>query len=206
MDDDVDDGVDDTVNEGVDDTVDEGVDDGADDTAHGDFWIQVASLPLKEKADRLSAQLRKKGHKAETFAYGGPQAGWWHVVRIGPYPSRIDAESARLDFVRSEPMSTVVMPRARGPYHIQIASLRSESAAKKLAARLTRHGHAAVARAVAMGKSGTWYTVRVGPFDSVEDAEAYQKLLDQHGNTQGEIVPRPAPAATPAPDDDSASP
>jgi cell division septation protein DedD len=209
VDDTVNDGVDDTVNDGVDDTVNDGVDDtvddGSDDGADGNFWIQVASLPLKEKADRLAAQLRKKGHKAQTLAYGGPRAGWWHVVRLGPYPTRIDAESARLDFVRSEPMATVVMPRARGPYHIQIASLRSESGAKNLAARLARNGHSAVTRSVTTRKSGTWYTVRVGPFDSVIDAEAYQTLLEQHGNAKGEIVPRPKPEAAPPRDQDPAS-
>jgi cell division septation protein DedD len=182
-------------------------DDGADDTdsataGEGQFWIQLASLPLREKAERLAASLRKRGHKARAMAYGGPQAGWWHVVRLGPFDSRMAAETARLDFAQTERMKSEVIPRARGPFQIQLASVRAEKDAQSLAARLSRQGHAATVRTLA-GSRGTWYAVRVGPFDAEQDAIAYQKLLEERSNVSGDILPRaplpPAPAPSSVP-------
>ena len=208
---------------GVDDSDDdESADDGAevaeDDAAGGEseslgegaddgFWIQVASLRLKEKAERMAARLRKRGHDARASAYGGPRAGWWHVVRIGPYVTRLEAETARLAFVRQESMPSEVQPRAHGPYYIQVASLRSEARAKTQAARLRRLGHNAVVRA-ATSKTGPWYCVRVGPFDFETDVLGYQKILEERDGVKGEITPRvsePEPASEPASEPESES-
>jgi len=181
-------------------------DEGADDTdsaapGEGQFWIQLASLPLREKAERLAASLRKRGHKARAMAYGGPQAGWWHVVRLGPFDSRMAAETARLDFAQTERMKSEVIPRARGPFQIQLASVRAEKDARSLAAKLSRQGHAATVRTIA-GSRGTWYAVRVGPFDSEQDALAYQKLLEERSNVSGDILPRAPLPPAPAPSSD----
>ncbi len=166
----------------------------------GKFWIQLASLPLREKAERLAASLRKRGHNARAMAYGGPQAGWWHVVRLGPFDSRMAAETARLDFAQTERMKSEVVPRARGPFQIQLASVRAEKDAHSLATKLSRQGHAATVRTVA-GSRGTWYAVRVGPFDTEQDAAAYQKLLEERSNVSGDILPRkPLPAPGPSSD------
>ena len=205
--------------------------DGADDTDSDDaatvgeeqgFWIQVASLRLKEKADRMAARLKNKGYDARSMAYGGPRAGWWHVVRLGPYVTRLEAEKAKLAFVRAERGTAAVVPRAHGPFNIQIASLRSEARAKTAAGRLNRLGHNARVGTLKTSKRGVWHTIRVGPFDFETDAWGYLKLLEKDG-VKGEITPRPKnppPAEEPttvdepvekapttvedAPDDDSA--
>jgi len=172
--------------------------DGADDTDSDDvatgaeqgFWIQVASLRLKEKADRMAAKLKNKGYDARSMAYGGPRAGWWHVVRIGPYVTRLEAEKAKLAFVRAERGTAAVVPRAHGPFNIQIASLRSEARAKTAAGRLNRLGHNARVGTLKTSKRGVWHTIRVGPFDFETDAWGYLKLLEKDG-VKGEITPRP---------------
>ena len=161
-----------------------------DEGAQDGYWIQAASLRLKEKADRLAQKLSDKGYNAQSMAYGGPRAGWWHVVRIGPYVTRMEAEKARLAFVRAERMNTAVLPRAHGPYYVQIASLRSQGGANKEARRLQRLGHNAVVGTIKTKSRGTWFTLRVGPFDFESDAYGYQKLLEADG-VQGDITPRP---------------
>ncbi|HNS95314.1 MAG TPA: SPOR domain-containing protein [Polyangiaceae bacterium] len=166
--------------------------------SEGKFWIQLASLPLRENAERLAAKLRKRGHDAQAMAYGGPSAGWWHVVRLGPYESRMDAEKARLDFVKAEPMKTEVIPRARGEYQIQLASVRSEKQAQTLVRRLSRQGHPAALRTINTAK-GVWYAVRVGPFDSKQDAIGYRHLLEEYSHVTGDLLPREKFAA-PLPD------
>lgn len=158
--------------------------------AQDGFWIQAASLRLKEKADRLAEKLRDKGYDAQSMAYGDRRAGWWHVVRIGPYFTRMEAEKARVAFARTERMNTAVLPRAHGPYYIQIASLRSKARADKEVRRLHRLGHNAVVGTINTKARGTWYTLRVGPFDFETDAYGYQKLLESDG-VRGDITPRP---------------
>jgi len=158
--------------------------------AEGGFWIQAASLKLKEKADALAEKLSDKGYRAQSMAYGGPRAGWWHVVRLGPYDTRMDAERARIAFTRAERMKTAVVPRAHGPYQIQLASLRSETRANKMVRRLGRLGHNARVGTVKTRSNGTWYTIRVGPFDFESEVLAYQDLLEADG-FEGRIRPRP---------------
>jgi cell division septation protein DedD len=153
------------------------------------FWIQVASLRVKEKAERLAEQLRERGHAARAEPYGEPRAGWWHVVRMGPYATRLEAETARLALAREQTSPSMVLPRARGPYYLQLASLRSEPRAQDLATKLRRRGHYAYVRGVPSGQ-GTWHCVRIGPFDSQADALGYQKLLRERDGHEGEVAPR----------------
>lgn len=185
---------------GSDEADDEGSDDGEDEgdnpkaaTDDDGFWIQVASLRLKEQSDRLAKRLRDRGHDAESQAYGGARAGWWHVVRIGPFDTRIEAEKARLEFVAKERLrSTMVLPKAKGPYYVQVGSIRSEAGATKFRQKLERQGHHAYVQAVGSKKNGVWHIVRVGPFDVDSDAIAYQKILKERDGVSGEIVPRPS--------------
>ncbi|MFC1643300.1 SPOR domain-containing protein, partial [Myxococcota bacterium] len=60
-------------------------------SSDGAFYVQVASFEVKERADQRARALRDQGVSASSFAYGGPKAGWWHVVRIGPFQNRPEA-------------------------------------------------------------------------------------------------------------------
>jgi cell division septation protein DedD len=153
------------------------------------FHIQVASLKVKETAERLAESLRKQGFRARSDPYGYSRSNWWHVVRIGPFSSRVAAEGRRLQLGPVQRATAVVLPRARGKYHVQVASLRSQEKAAELLDQLRQRGY--LARITTVGRSGgeRWHCVRVGPFDSRDEAAEYRALLEAREGTQSEIVP-----------------
>ncbi len=148
------------------------------------FQVQVASFEVKETAEALARELAGRGLSAHSEAYGGPQAGWWHVVRIGPLPSRVEAERLRLNLPAPESLAAFVLPRANGTYHLQVASLRSAPKAEALAARLRRRGHQA-----RVTEAQGWHCVRVGPFDSRDEAEGYQTLFAAREGIESRVIP-----------------
>lgn len=154
----------------------------------GQFFIQAGSFKVKETAEGVAQQLRREGLEAQAVNYGGPKAGWWHVVRIGPFDSRVAAEIQRLKLPLSHRQSAFVLPRAKGHHHVQVASLRDQQKAESLALGIAKQGHAA--RVVSVGPAGhVWYTVRVGPFDGREEAEAYRLVLESQAQVQGQVIP-----------------
>jgi cell division septation protein DedD len=153
------------------------------------FHIQVASLKVKETAERLAESLRRQGFRARSDPYGYSRSDWWHVVRIGPFSSRIAAEGRRLQLGPVQRATAVVLPRARGKHHVQVASLRSQEKAAELLDQLRQRGYSA--RITTVGRSGgeRWHCVRIGPFDSRDEAAEYRALLEAREGTQSEIVP-----------------
>ncbi len=153
------------------------------------FHIQVASLKVKETAEGLAESLRKQGFRARSDPYGFSRSNWWHVVRIGPFSTRIAAEGRRLQLGPVQRATAVVLPRARGKYHVQVASLRSQEKAGELLEQLRQRGY--LARITTVGRSGgeRWHCVRIGPFDSRDEADEYRALLEAREGTQSEIVP-----------------
>ena len=153
------------------------------------FHIQVASLKVKETAERLAESLRKQGFRARSDPYGYSRSNWWHVVRIGPFTARIAAEGRRLQLGPVQRATAVVLPRAHGKYHVQVASLRSQEKAADLLEQLRQRGYRA--RITTVGRSGEerWHCVRIGPFDSREEAKEYRGLLEAREGIESEIVP-----------------
>jgi cell division septation protein DedD len=149
----------------------------------------VASLRLKETAEHLAATLRRQGFRASSTPYGHSRAGWWHAVRIGPFPTRVDAEARRLMLGPTERSTAVVMPRARGKIHLQIASVKSMDQAKTLLDRLRRRGYAA--RITTVGKVGDdrWHCVRIGPLDTREEADDFRRLLAAREGLDSQVIP-----------------
>ncbi len=60
----------------------------------GNLVIQVASLKDPEIADEMVAKLIKKGYPAYSIIGKIPGKGTWYRVRIGPYTSEDEADSA----------------------------------------------------------------------------------------------------------------
>jgi DedD protein len=60
-------------------------------TAEKDYTIQVASVKDAGDADRLVAELKKKGFSAYRAIGKVPGKGIWYRVRVGDYQSRDDA-------------------------------------------------------------------------------------------------------------------
>jgi cell division septation protein DedD len=153
------------------------------------YHIQVASLRVKETADELAASLRKQGFRARSDPYGFSKADWWHVVRIGPFQTRVAAEGRRLQLGPVQRATAVVLPRARGKHHVQIASLQSNEQAIQLLERLQQRGHSARITTVGETGQGRWHCVRIGPFDSRQEAEDYRALLKAREDIDSQVVP-----------------
>jgi len=155
----------------------------------GSFFVQVASFEVKENAEALARELTRLGFGAHSEAYGGPGAGWWHVVRIGPFQSRAEAEARRLKLPPASSTAAFVLPRPSGIYHLQVASLKSAAKAEQLAGRLRRRGHHVRVTEVPHRGRGAWHCVRVGPFDSRDEAEGYRILFEAREGIGGRVIP-----------------
>jgi cell division septation protein DedD len=168
-------------------------------TSSEGFHIQVASLRSKKRAELLTTRLQQEGHRAAVKAVGLRGRGWWHSVRIGPFNTRIEAEMYRLEFEPPEGRNTVVVPRAKGPYHVQVASVRSKERAEKLAEKLRRRGHQAKRQRGKTRSKGAWHMVRIGPFDSRTEADAYREHFAKREGMAAAVVPF-EPVEGPQPD------
>jgi cell division septation protein DedD len=153
------------------------------------FHIQVASLRSKKRAELLGKRLRREGHRTSVEAVGLRDRGWWHSVRIGPFDTRIEAEIYRLEFEAPQGRDTVVVPRSKGPYHVQVASVRSKERAEKLAEKLRQRGHQARRQRGKARSKGAWHMVRIGPFDSRSEADAYRKYFTKREDQSAAVVP-----------------
>ena len=81
-------------------------------TGHeGDYTLQVTSFDDAEEARIFAAALRRKGHRAFIAAADVPERGRYYRVRIGPFPSALDANHYRALFERAEQMNTFVVRR-----------------------------------------------------------------------------------------------
>lgn len=162
----------------------------------GAFYVQVASYRTKENADTRADELKQRGLPAQSVAYGGPSAGWWHAVRLGPFETRTEAEERRFDLDRHERVASYVLPRSNGKYHVQVASFSKAEDAEPVAKRFAAQGHQTKVTRVRMnGKY--WYCVRIGPFDNEEEAKGYQKLVDNVPGTKSTVIPFGPPPAKP---------
>jgi cell division septation protein DedD len=168
----------------------------------GAFILQVASFEVKEVADEVARGLADQGFPARSEAYGGPKAGWWHVVRLGPFTKRTEAEAMRLKLPLGQAKSAIILPRATGIYHVQVACLKSQRAADDMADKLRARAHQVRVTEAPDREQAPWYCVRVGPFDDREEAEQYRALLEGREGMSGRVIPfAPANSAanTPSP-------
>ncbi|MBA4323261.1 MAG: hypothetical protein C0408_10645, partial [Odoribacter sp.] len=83
-------------------------------------------------------------------------------------------ESAREPGTESNPKSTIFKEGSK--YSFQVSSWRNESKAQSEVLKLTKEGHTAfIAEGIVNGQ--TWYRVRVGYFNSLDEAEQYMKKV-----------------------------
>jgi cell division septation protein DedD len=153
------------------------------------FFVQVASLRLMEAADQLSARLRTRGLSAEAVPYGASRGSYWYVVRIGPFATRVGAEVGRLDLDPVDRTSAEVIPRSRGPYHVQVIAAPSQAEAERVIEPLRRRGYRAQITAVAGPGPGRWHCVRLGPFDSRDEADAMRGVLEEREGLKSQVIP-----------------
>lgn len=160
----------------------------------GAFYVQLASYRTKETADSHARTLAARGLPAQSTAYGGPAAGWWHAVRLGPFPDRVAAEKSRFDLELADRRTAYVLPRSNGKFHVQVASFAEREEAEQIAKSFTANGHATKVTRVKMSGS-YWHCVRIGPFDTREEAVAYKALVPDVPGSQSTVIPFPPPPA-----------
>jgi len=160
----------------------------------GAFYVQLASYRTKETADEHAKALAARGFAAQSIAYGGPAAGWWHAVRLGPFEDRVSAEKSRFDLELSDRRAGYVLPRSNGKFHVQVASFAEREEAERVAKSFSANGHSTKVTRVKMSGS-YWHCVRIGPFDTREEALAYKTLVPDVPGSQSTVIPfPPAPA------------
>ena len=160
----------------------------AEPAAPGAYYVQLASYRIQEDADAHVAELAGRKLQAKAVAYGGPSAGWWHAVRMGPFKERADAEAQRFTLEAHERRAAYVLPRANGKFHVQVASFAEVEQAEQVAKRFSAEGHATKVTRVRMsGKY--WHCVRIGPFDTREEALGYKRLVRDIPGSQSTVIP-----------------
>lgn len=160
----------------------------------GAFYVQLASYRSKETAEAHAQTLAGRGFSAQSVAYGGPEAGWWHAVRLGPFSDRFAAEKSRFDLDLADRRAGYVLPRSNGKFHVQVASFAEREEAEQVAKSFSAQGHATKVTRVRMSGS-YWHCVRIGPFDTREEAVAYKALVADVPGSQSTVIPFPPPPA-----------
>lgn len=151
--------------------------------ADGKFYVQVASFRGLDGAEARARALSAHGQRADTF-----EEGRWHSVRLGPFDTRGEAEKQRLALSLNERRDAFVLPRSNGLYHVQVASFESQDVAERIAKGYADAGHSTKVTRVRMaGKY--WHCVRIGPFDTREEALAYQKLMPEKAGIEARVIP-----------------
>jgi len=154
--------------------------------AAGSFYVQVASYKAEADAAKYAALLSARGVNAQASI--DPASSSWHLVRLGPFQSRGEAEKARFELKLHEREKAYVTPRSNGKYHVQVGSFASLAEAEQVANRFIRLGHVTKISRIKMGDR-RWHCVRIGPFDTAQEAADYQGLVKGVVNTESVVIP-----------------
>jgi cell division septation protein DedD len=76
----------------------------------GGYQLQVSSFRTQTEAQHFADQLRARGHKAYTIEAHVPGRGTWFRVRIGPFPSQVQASNYRTSFEQREHVVPFIVP------------------------------------------------------------------------------------------------
>jgi cell division protein FtsN len=151
----------------------------------GAYYVQVASFKDAADADASVKALTGRGLQA-TVSKSSDSA--WNKVRLGPYDDRAKAEAARFELGLNERQKAYVLPRSNGKFHVQVGSFATREQAEPVMNRLIAQGHATKISRIKMGDR-RWHCVRVGPFDTYEEASGYQKLVGEAPGSKSRVIP-----------------
>lgn len=166
------------------------VDDESEPEAMGEgHVVQVASFRNEAKVAAVVARLREHGHAARRVEARAKDGSDWQAIRIGPFELRGEAEMYRHQLDVSMATTSEVLPRARGPYSVQVGSFRDAQRAEALARRLRARRHRVRQRAVNASDGSSWHLVRIGPFDERDAAEIYRGYVHARESVRAVVVP-----------------
>jgi cell division septation protein DedD len=101
----------------------------------------------------------------------------------------VDADAAT-------PRGAPVAPGSEGPYTVQVSSFRAVGHAQTFAQRLRDRGHHAYVSQPATDPNNVeWHRVRVGPFNTLREANAYRATFEIRERRPAIVVRRAPPAA-----------
>jgi cell division protein FtsN len=155
-------------------------------TSDGAYFVRVASYKGDKDAAEYAATLSARGLPAQSSS--DPSGAAWQLVRLGPFQNRGEAEKARFKLKLHEREKAYVVPRSNGKYHVQVGSFASLEEAGPVAKRFSTQGHATKISRIKMGDR-RWHCVRIGPFDTAEEAADYQELVKEISNTESVVIP-----------------
>ena len=153
------------------------------------YALQLGALAQPESAQLLVARARQAGYEAYLLAPDPGATPALYRVRVGGYRSRTDAAGAAPAVERAlelkpwitEESAAVGPPavvEAAGPFVVQVAALGSSAGAEELVERLKRLGYAPYLRLSGPGTTPPLFRVGVGPFPTVEQAQAVAQALE----------------------------
>lgn len=169
-------------------------------SASGRYAVQVASFRSSDNATRLAGQLQARGYGvlADTVS---SEVGTLHRVRVGPFESEAEADSAisalkeqvkdvtprvvDLEPGRSSQVTQPSDPLVR--WVVQVGSFSSATNADNLVAKLRLEGQSAYKESVS-GSGGTIYRVRVGPFIERDEAIRVDGLINDRLSIDGVVM------------------
>jgi DedD protein len=166
------------------------------------YTVNLGVYANHASAERLVAQAKQHGFAAlaSPETYQGKSV---LRVRVGPFPSRAEAEAARLKLKGFEKVSmsidsgavnqtgdapaTAIAAGQPGAWAVQLAAFGSEGAANELRDRLRGQGFDGYVDSVSTA-SGKLWRVRAGPFASRSVAESKRDQIAQKLKVKGNIV------------------
>ncbi|MCP4754026.1 MAG: SPOR domain-containing protein [Proteobacteria bacterium] len=173
----------------------------------GNYMVQVGAFLNKNNARRLIERLQEKGYNP-TLNVSDATVKQWNIVRIGAYGDKRQAMDAAKAFSENENMESVVVRNnsivkrqkakvkkavgekvgSRKPtsstsrkYAFQVGGLRTNTNALKYKMELKKNGYSPyVVKTKDAHTKDVWYAVRIGNFDTIEDAaEAATKFTEK---------------------------
>lgn len=115
-------------------------------------------------------------------------AGLGIRMRDGTIPGAVPGAPA-------DPNVTPAQPGSEGPFSVQVSSFRNLPHAQNFAAQLRQRGHRAFVAAPATDPNhNVWHRVRIGPFASQREANAFRATFEQREHLPTIVVRREANA------------
>ena len=96
---------------------------------------------------------------------------------------------AASDAVENQPSGPPSPPGREGGYQLQVSSFRTQSEADTFSGQLRARGHKAYVVEAHVPGRGTWYRVRIGPFQSQHAAASYRSGFEGREHVVPFIVP-----------------
>jgi cell division septation protein DedD len=166
------------------------------------YTVNLGVYANKASANKLVAQAKQQGFTALATAetYQGKPV---MRVRVGPFPSRAEAEAARLKLKNIEHVSmtvdsgvvnqagdapsSAIAPGQPGAWAVQLAAFSDQTSANTLRDRLRALGFDGYVDSVSTSRGKLW-RVRAGPFASRDVAESKRGQIADQLKIKGNIV------------------